>query len=127
MDELDRLMTGLVAACDAALDAAAQHGAAVAAGGTKGDLARSIRPRRAGFMEREIFTDKPYAGFVEDGRPGFGVKNAKALHFFIDGREVFARSVGPAPAQHFMAKARADLESSASRIAQETLNRELGL
>lgn len=43
----------------------------------------------------------PYPVAVEHGRRGFGPKNAKALRFESGGKVIFAKRVGPAPAQKF--------------------------
>lgn len=43
-----------------------------------------------------------YAGALEWGRGPVRAIKAKALRFEIGGRVIFAKSVGPAPAQHIM-------------------------
>lgn len=48
-----------------------------------------------------FFTKTNYAKYVEEGRPGFSVKNKKFLHFRINGKDIFCKSVGPAPAQPY--------------------------
>lgn len=46
----------------------------------------------------------PYASYVIEGRGGFGPKNKKALHFFVDGKEVFTKRVGPSKPNNFFKK-----------------------
>jgi hypothetical protein len=44
----------------------------------------------------------PYPVAVEKGRRGFSARRGRYLRFVINGRVIFARSVGPARAQPFM-------------------------
>lgn len=44
----------------------------------------------------------PYPVAVEHGRRGFSARRGRYLRFEINGRVIFARSVGPARAQPFM-------------------------
>lgn len=112
MSELDDLADRLDAVVQQALDEAAEEAVKYAASLTKGELAASVQFRRNGSFGREIFSDKPYAEFVENGRPGFSAKNAKALRFEINGQVFFRKSVGPqapkpfiGPAQHLFEQA----------------------
>jgi hypothetical protein len=66
-----------------------------------------------------------YATSVDRGRRGFGPINAKVLRFEVGGDVVFAKSVGPAPAQDFTGrgakaaqpKMLAEINAAASRWA----------
>ena len=59
-----------------------------------GKLAGSISIESTG-TSAQIGTDLFYASYVNDGR-GSIVAVGKALHFFVDGNEIFTKSVGPA-------------------------------
>lgn len=107
---------------EAALDAASADAVAKAASGTKGELASSISYRRLGQFGREIFSSKPYAEFVENGRPGFTAKSGM-LRFVVNGATLFRKSVGPAAAKPFLAPARNVFEASASQRVEEALGR----
>jgi hypothetical protein len=122
-DPFEELIAEIDRAVEAGLDKAAERGAGFAGLGTKGELARSIQAKRTGEFEREISTDKHYAGFVENGRPGFRMKS-KVLHFFVNG-EVFARSVGPAKARPFMAPAAKFLDAEGPAILEQELRQVL--
>lgn len=84
-----------------------------------GTLRRSITSQvkgGTGSIVAEIGTQGvPYARIHHDGR-GPVVAHGKALHFFIGGVEIFAKSVGPAKANPFMDKA---IERVRPRIAPE--------
>ncbi|WP_437767178.1 HK97 gp10 family phage protein [Sorangium sp. So ce281] len=123
-DPFEELITEIDRAVEAGLDKAAERGAGFAGLATKGELARSIQAKRTGQFEREISTDKHYAGFVENGRPGFKMKT-KVLHFFVNGEEVFARSVGPAKARPFMAPAAKFLDAEGPAIVEQELRQVL--
>ncbi len=106
---LDALIAGLDAAVGRALDKTAEAVRRGAAARTKGQLAQSIHvlADSAGSVQfREILADKPYAQFVENGRRAFEMRD-KILHFVINGRDVFCRSVKAAKARPFMKPMRA--------------------
>lgn len=46
-------------------------------------------------------TGFPYAAAVDTGRKAFGPINAKALHFVVDGRDIFTQHVKAFPGIHF--------------------------
>lgn len=52
----------------------------------------------------------PYAKWALEGRGPVRAKRAKALHFFIGGKEFFRKSVGAAPAHNVYYLAGADLD-----------------
>jgi hypothetical protein len=122
-DDLDRIIAGLEGAVSEGLDGAARYVAGVARRGTKGKLAASITVRRTGQHERTIGTDLPYAEFVEHGRPGFSAAPGKVLRFEIAGRVVFCKSVGPAAAQHYMARAADAAAQHAHKFIEAAINR----
>jgi len=120
---LDALDGELAAALEAGLDQAAELAVAVArkaAGG--GALAATIHVVTPGPFQRTITTSDPGATFVENGR-GPAVAHGKAMHFVVNGTDVFRRSVGPAPARHFMAAAGAELEAHAGELLEQVIRR----
>jgi len=123
LSALDALIDGLDQAVDDGLGQAAELAAVVAraaAGG--GELARTIRVKRVGRFGREISTDDPGAQFVENGR-GAAVAHGKAMHFTVNGKDVFAKRVGPAKAHPFMAPAGRELEARAGDFLEQLLGR----
>ena len=73
-------------------------------GSPDGGLRAAIRIIANGSLSRTVLADKDYAGYVEYGNnqrgPYIYPVKAKALHFFVNGTEVFAkrvRSHGPLP------------------------------
>ena len=74
-----------------------------------------------------VIADKSYAVFLEEGNPyaGFQIlpKNAKMLHFFINGEEVFAKAStahGPLP---FMQEAQDATEMEIEKIFDRNFER----
>ena len=122
-DDIDRIINGWEAAVEQGLDNAAAYGAYVARRATTGKLAASITVRRDGTGKRTIGTDLPYAGFVENGRPGFSAAPGKVLRFEIAGRVVFCKSVGPAAAQHYMQRGRDAIDQHAHKFIEAALER----
>ena len=59
-----------------------------------GTLVGSITEESSGNSAR-IGTDLFYAQYLHDGRGSVTATNAKVLHFYNDGVEVFVKSVGP--------------------------------
>jgi hypothetical protein len=79
-----------------------------------------------GEYSREILSDKPYAFWVEEGNnqkgPYIYPVRAQALHFFIDGEEIFAKKVrshGPLP---YFTDAHNDVETHAHHIIENEIN-----
>ena len=71
-------------------------------------------------MSATVLADRDYAYYLEEGNdqngPFIVPVQAKALHFFVDGQEVFASKVkahGPLP---FMRNARDEVEREAPRV-----------
>lgn len=65
-----------------------------------GTLAGSITEEMGG-NSVSIGTDLFYAQYVNDGRGSISAGD-KVLHFFIDGEEVFVRSVGPSASRPYL-------------------------
>lgn len=64
-----------------------------------------------------------YSLAVEKGRRGFSAAAGKALHFFIGGKEIFVRSVGPAKAQPFLAPALKQTEAKTRKVFADAIDR----
>lgn len=122
MSGIDDLISGIDSTIQKAIDNAAEEAAKYAAARTKGELADSIGVRKIGQHGREIFSGKPYADFVENGRPGFKARG-KALRFVVNGSVIFRKSVGPAAPKPFMAPARSFLEREVARQVEQALGR----
>ncbi len=82
-----------------------------------GNLAGSISIESSG-NSALVGTDLYYASYVEEGR-GSITATGKALHFFLDGEEVFVKSVGPASPRPYVEDSYSLLESR----AEATVNR----
>lgn len=81
--------------------------------------------KNAGDHVREVIANKHYASYVEYGRPGFSVKNAKALRFVINGEVIFRKSVGPAPAKPFMKKAAEAAQQHANFLMEKSITNQI--
>ena len=77
-----------------------------------GSVSASYRPHAVNKQ-----TGFPYPVAIEKGRRGFAAKRGRFLRFEVGGRVVFARRVGPAAAQPYMAPS--------AEYAAVVLNREL--
>ena len=95
-----------------------------------GGLRKAIGIQKNGKMARTVIADKFYAFYVEEGNnqkgPYIYPKRAKALHFFINGQEIFAkrvRSHGPLP---FLRVSRDFTEKLANAIAEKELKKWIG-
>jgi hypothetical protein len=119
---LDALITGLDDALERALAEAAAAGVAVAkkAAGS-GPVARSIRAVRRGPLAREIMADAEGAVFLEQGRGPAEAHGNAPLHFVVNGKDVFARRVGPAKPHPFLAPAAAELERVTGELVEGAL------
>lgn len=74
-----------------------------------GHLRAGIGPPEVHVMSSGVTVTIPshaaHSLVVEKGRRGFPAAAGKVLHFFIDGKEIFTRRVGPARAQPFLVPA----------------------
>lgn len=85
-----------------------------------GNLASSITIENNG-NSAMVGTDLYYASYVEEGR-GSITATGKALHFYLDGAEVFVKSVGPASPRPFVATSYGLLESRADAIVDRYMS-----
>jgi hypothetical protein len=125
-DAIDAVLAGLDDALERALDEAAERAANVARKRAPGDLARAVRVRRVGALEREIIVDAPGAAAVEQGRGPVDARSGGVLRFTVNGATVFARHVGAAKAHPFMAPAGDQLEQDAAELVACALGRLAG-
>jgi len=105
LDFLDALADRFPERVGRAVADCAKDAANVARRLTKGELARSIKVIRTGRTAWSLVADKPYASFVENGRPAVHTVGAKALRFVINGTVLFRKSVGPAAPRPFIGPA----------------------
>lgn len=120
---LDHLIDGLPETVADALDDAAVDAAEVARGHTKGALAKGIGLKRTGLFSWLITTDKPYAEFIENGRPAIVAAPGKCLRFEVNGTVLFRKRVGPAAAQPFLAPAGDWFDAHAAGYVERALAR----
>jgi len=90
-------------------------------------LRKAIGIQNNGSLSRTVLADKDYAGYVEYGNNQKGSYiypvRAKALHFRINGQEIFAKKVrshGPLP---FMRVARDFAEKEAPKVINKALHK----
>lgn len=66
--------------------------------------------KMSGSFASEVFDSREYAFYLEEGNNQAGDRiypvNAKALHFFINGQEIFAKSVRAHAGYHFVESGR---------------------
>lgn len=85
-----------------------------------GRLAGSINVESSG-NSANVGTDLYYASYVEEGR-GAITATGKALHFFLDGEEVFVKSVGPASPRPYVENSYSLLDSRAEAIVNRFMD-----
>lgn len=88
-------------------------------------LKKNIIIKEAGSNVRDVIANKPYASYVEYGRPGFSAKNAKALRFVINGEVIFRKSVGPAPPKPFMKQAAEAAQQKADFLMNQEIEQKM--
>jgi DNA invertase Pin-like site-specific DNA recombinase len=98
-------------------------GQQVAQAKSKGSLAKSITIQDQSQQEKDLVATKPYATFVEFGRGAITAQNKKALKFVVNGKTVFAKSVGPAKPRPFMRPAGLSMRQQAAKIAKDNWKR----
>jgi len=109
---IESMIRQLPGAVKAGMEAVGNEAINIAKEEAPGKLGDTVQFRIKGSRTIEIFSTAPHAVFVEKGRGGFSVKNAKAIRFTSkDGTVVFCKSVGPAKANPFMARTRKRLNS----------------
>jgi len=67
------------------------------------------------------YNQYPYFKWVMEGRGAVVARNAKALHFFINGKEFFRKRVGPAPARPVIFVTQTVLDKGSKYIADLVL------
>lgn len=124
---LQLIEKGLQQAVSQGLQEVTQQGANIAQAATKGDLANSTMAYKNSALQQGIKADKPYASWVEygNGPPGSRIYpiHAKALHFYVNGTEVFAKSVQASAPKPFMAKAVSFINRSGTQIVADHISR----
>ncbi len=126
LSHLDRLIADLPETVSAALDEAAAASFVVALRHihpVSGELGKSLGMKKTGLFCWTIGTDKPYAGFVENGRGAVHARPGGVLRFVINGEVLFRKSVGPAKARPFLAPAQAYFDAHASAYVERALRR----
>lgn len=72
-------------------------------------LWNNTRPYKISALDQGVLANKFYASWFEFGNGPEGTRiypvSAKALHFWIDGKEIFAKSVAASKPHPFMSKA----------------------
>jgi hypothetical protein len=126
------LHNGLESALGKALQEVAEQGANVArtqheykSHGGNGLEANTVAYKNSA-LDQGIIANKPYASWVEYGNGPAGSRiypvSAKALHFVVNGQEVFAKSVKASAPKPFMAKALSFVNQSGANIVHDHLN-----
>ena len=126
------LHNGLASALEKALQEVAEQGAQVArtereyqSHSASGLESATVAYKNSAFNQG-IIANKPYASWVEygNGPPGSRIYpiHAKALHFTINGQEVFAKSVKASAPKPFMAKAVSFINRSGAQIVADSIN-----
>lgn len=130
--QMQKLQDGLQQVVSQGLQEIAEQGAKTAreqkefkSHGT-GGLEDAIQAYRNSALQQGILANKPYASWVEYGNGPAGSKiyptSAKALHFYIDGKEVFAKYVTASAPKPFMSKAVSFVNQSGEQIMARHLN-----
>jgi Bacteriophage HK97-gp10, putative tail-component len=74
-----------------------------------------------------VLADKPYAHWLEDGNdengPFIVATNAKCLHFYVDGDEVFAKKVKSHGPYHFMQDSQDKVVEELPAIFEKNFNK----
>jgi len=130
--KIANLHNSLASALEKAVQEVAEQGAQVArtekeyqSHGGSGLEQATVAYKNSAFSQG-IIANKPYASWVEygNGPPGSRIYpiHAKALHFTINGQEVFAKSVKASAPKPFMSKAVSFVNRSGAQIVADHLN-----
>lgn len=76
-----------------------------------GSLQQSIHTEQTGSSTWFVGSDVVYAYYAENGRGVVRPKNAKYLHYWIGGAEIFSKRSGPYSGRYFAKKTAAQLNS----------------
>jgi hypothetical protein len=91
-------------------------------GGGKGGTTKSAIRKQLTTMGGEVYADEhtaPWFKWFEDGRGPVKVKQAKALHFCIQGKHIFRKSAGASKGADSMGKGAKTSEPMVRRKADE--------
>lgn len=110
ISDLDRMIRSLPGAAKFAINKVGEEAVKIAKEEAPGKLGETVKFQIKGSKTIELYSTAPYAKFVEKGRPGFSVKNKKALRFVIGGKVIFCTSVGPSKPNPFMARTKKRLK-----------------
>lgn len=123
VDSLDKIIGNLLKFEQNVLKDITDLGKKVAQSKSKGSLRRAISIDSEGISEKNLVAAKPYAAFIENGRGIVKPKTKKVLRFVINGKVVFAKSVGPVKPRPFMKPAGRTMREQAAKIAKDNWKR----
>lgn len=118
----DNLIDQLPSALHKALEKSAHQLAEEESQRTKGQLSKSFEVKSSG-SGFEVTSNKHYAEFIENGRPGFSASPGKTLRFVINGEVLFRKSVGPAPAQPFVEESKKAINQQIETIFHQEISK----
>jgi hypothetical protein len=116
---IDHLIRTLPGAAKYAMEQVGKEAVNIAKQEAPGKLGDTVQYRIKGKKTIELYSTAPYAIYVEKGRPGFSVRNKKALRFVIGGQVIFCTHVGPSKPNPFMGRTRKRLKD----VFQEVFER----
>lgn len=90
---------------------------------SKGSLSKSIKVEDKDSNQKQLLAPKPYATYVENGRPGIRTQGKGVLRFVINGQVFYRKSVGPAKPRPFMKPAGLSMKEHAAKIIQNNWNK----
>lgn len=130
--QMSHLQEGLQEAVSKGLQEVAEQGAKGARNQKEykshgaGGLEDATQAYKNSALSQGIIANKYYASWVEYGNGPQGTRiyptSAKALHFFIDGKDVFAKYVKASAPKPFMSKAVSFVNQSGEQIMARQLN-----
>ena len=119
ISSLDEIIRKLDRFHDNVLKDVTNLGRHVAQQKSKGALSKSIKVENKDNNEKDLTAPKPYAYFVENGRPAIRAKGKGMLRFVINGQVFYRKSVGPAKPRPFMKPAGLSMKQHAPKIVQD--------
>lgn len=114
IDEADRKIDDLLVKVSAEAKRYMQEYIERTAKNSTKTLSGSIYDEKRGAHTRAVGSALEYASYVNDGRGPVHVKNKRSLHWVYprpDGKDYFAKEVGPAKGLHFIEKTKEYIES----------------
>lgn len=129
--QFQHLQQGLEETVSQGLSDIAKQGATIARSHIKSKasdgLSANTQPYKNRALNQGILANKYYATWVEEGNGPSGSRiypvSAKALHFFIGGKEIFCKSVAASQPKPFMAPAREFIQQHGERIMASRVNK----